>query len=111
MKSFLTVAAVLGFAAVLTIAVGSAGRRPQQPGGNQPRFDELVRSDFFAGVAGTRLPWIALCDSSSRRWKRNRAGPMFLSGMAPDLSPGPQKHSKRATRRRERPSGGRGFGK
>ena len=51
MKTYLTCAVASGFAAVLTITVGAAVR-PQQPPGTQPRFDELVRSDFFAGVAG-----------------------------------------------------------
>lgn len=45
----LSVAAILCFAIALTAARGSDGQ--SQPSGAQ-RFDELIRADFFAGVAG-----------------------------------------------------------
>jgi hypothetical protein len=41
----------LCFIAMLTTAFGAAGRT-QPAVAAQPRFDELVRTDFFAGVAG-----------------------------------------------------------
>jgi hypothetical protein len=51
MVNHLIVAAVLCFAIASTTAVGSARQvQPAQP--QAPRFDELVRADFFAGVAG-----------------------------------------------------------
>jgi tetratricopeptide (TPR) repeat protein len=46
----LMLAAVFGFAMMLTAAIGGAQQNPGQP--RPPRFDELVRADFFAGVAG-----------------------------------------------------------
>jgi tetratricopeptide (TPR) repeat protein len=44
-------AAALCFAIALTTALGSAGQAQPTPPEAQ-RFDELVRADFFAGVAG-----------------------------------------------------------
>lgn len=44
-------AAVLSFAMALTTELGSAGQAQPAPPQGQ-RFDELVRADFFAGVAG-----------------------------------------------------------
>jgi len=43
-------AAALCFATAFTTTVGSAAQAER--GGQEPRFDELVRADFFAGVAG-----------------------------------------------------------
>lgn len=43
--------AALCFASALTTALGSAGQAQPTPPEGQ-RFDELVRADFFAGVAG-----------------------------------------------------------
>jgi hypothetical protein len=42
--------AVLGFVMTLATNIGSAEQA--KPQGREPRFDELVRADFFAGVAG-----------------------------------------------------------
>jgi hypothetical protein len=47
----LMLTAALCFVTLLTATIG-AGARAQQATAGQPRFDELVRGDFFAGVAG-----------------------------------------------------------
>jgi hypothetical protein len=47
----LMLSAAFCFVVGLTAANGSAARA-QQAAAGQPRFDELVRADFFAGVAG-----------------------------------------------------------
>jgi len=51
MSKSLTLTAVLCFVAWLTATIGTAGQT-QQATAAQPRFDELVRADFFAGVGG-----------------------------------------------------------
>lgn len=50
MMNRLMIAAVLCFGILLTTAIGSVRQAPAQAG--EPRFDELVRGDFFAGIAG-----------------------------------------------------------
>jgi tetratricopeptide (TPR) repeat protein len=50
MMKRLMLAAAVCFVIALTTTMGSAAQE-QQPG-REPRFDELVRADFFAGVAG-----------------------------------------------------------
>jgi hypothetical protein len=47
----LTLIPVLCFVTLLTAIIGADARAPQATAG-QPRFDELIRADFFAGVAG-----------------------------------------------------------
>ena len=50
MMNRLMIAAVLGFVMTLATNIGWAEQAKSQ--GREPRFDELVRADFFAGVAG-----------------------------------------------------------
>lgn len=51
MRKRLMLTAAVCLATLSAAAIGSAARA-QQATGEQPRFDELVRGDFFAGVAG-----------------------------------------------------------
>jgi tetratricopeptide (TPR) repeat protein len=50
MMNRLIIATALGFVMTLTTAIGRAEQ--VAPQAREPRFDELVRADFFAGIAG-----------------------------------------------------------
>ena len=90
------IAAVLGFVMTLATSIDSA-EQAAQPKGREPRFDELVRADFFAGVAGDAAAMDRAMRLIEETLAKNPRHPEALVWRVQDSSATPSCHFRRVT--------------